>query len=243
MTALIVGASSGLGRALANELASRQHDLLLIASDARDLEALMADLSLRHGVSVRALAIDLANAADPGTRIATALDGMAPLSALLLPVGYSRENDDFSLAAPDIGQLLATNLHAPLAITHALLPRLLKAHGAIVLFGSVAAIRGRGRNVVYAAAKRGLVSLYESLRQRYRAEELRVQFYELGFLATNLTWGMRLPMPAVDPAAVAHIVANHLARGSVFRHIPRKWAMIAIIVRALPWAIYRRMRS
>ncbi len=243
MTALIVGASSGLGRALANELARRQHDLLLIASDARDLEALMADLNLRHGVTVRALAMDLASAADPGARIATALDGMAPLSALLLPVGYSREDDDFSLAAADIGQLLATNLHAPLAITHALLPRLLQVHGTIVLFGSVAAIRGRARNVVYATAKRGLVSLYESLRQRYRAEELRVQFYELGFLATNLTWGMRLPMPAVDPAAVAHIVANRLARGSVFRHIPRKWALIAIIVRALPWAIYRRMRS
>lgn len=243
MTALIVGASSGLGRSLANELARRQHDLLLIASDARDLEALMADLNLRHGVTVRALAMDLASAADPGARIATALDGMAPLSALLLPVGYSREDDDFSLAAPDIGQLLATNLHAPLAITHALLPRLLQTHGTIVLFGSVAAIRGRGRNVVYATAKRGLVSLYESLRQRYRAEELRVQFYELGFLATNLTWGMRLPMPAVDPAVVARIVADRLVRGSVFCHIPRKWALIAIIVRALPWAIYRRMRS
>ncbi|MEO7324137.1 MAG: SDR family NAD(P)-dependent oxidoreductase [Dokdonella sp.] len=243
MTALVVGASSGLGRALANELAHRRHDLLLVSSDARDLESLMADLSLRHGVMVRALALDLAGVADPGARIAAVLGGMAPLSALLLPVGYSREDDDFSLASPDIGQLLATNLHAPLAITHALLPRLLETRGVIVLFGSVAAIRGRGRNVVYAAAKRGLVSLYESLRQRYRPDELRVQFYQLGFLATNLTWGMRLPMSAVDPSVVACMVADQLARGSVFRHIPRKWAMIAIIIRALPWAIYRRMRS
>ncbi|MFI4970237.1 MAG: SDR family NAD(P)-dependent oxidoreductase, partial [Lysobacterales bacterium] len=168
MTALVVGASSGLGRALASELGARRQDLLLVASDLRDLEALGADLTLRHGVRVRALALDLGREADPGARIAAALDGLSPLSALLLPIGVSRDDDDLSLDAAHIGQLLAINLHGPLAIVHALLPRLLEARGVVVLFGSIAAVRGRGRNVVYAAAKRGLVSLYESLRQRYR---------------------------------------------------------------------------
>jgi short-subunit dehydrogenase len=243
VTSLIVGASSGLGRALANELAVCGHDLLLVASDARDLDAVAADLALRYGVAVRVLALDLGREADPGARIAASLDGIAPLSALLLPVGYSRDDDDFSLDAADAGQLLAINLHAPLAIVHALLPRLLEAHGVIVLFGSVAAIRGRGRNVVYATAKRGLTSLYESLRQRYRANELRVQFYQLGFLATNLTHGARLPVAAADPAAVARVVAKRLERGSAFSYAPRKWALVAVIVRALPWAIYRRLRG
>lgn len=243
MTALVVGASSGLGRALAEELARRRQDLLLVASDPRDLEALMADLALRHGVAVRALALDLASAADPGARIAAALDGMPPLTTLLLAAGYSREDDDFSLDATPIGELLAINLHAPLAIVHALLPRLLEARGAIVLFGSVSAIRGRGRNVAYASAKRGLVSLYESLRQRHRSGELRVQFYQLGFLATNLTWGMRLPIPPASPTSVAAIVADNLDGRSAFRHVPRKWAVLAPIVRALPWFIYRRLRG
>jgi short-subunit dehydrogenase len=228
---------------LAEELARRRHDLLLVASDPRDLEALMADLALRHGVTVRALALDLASAADPGARIATTLDGMLPLTALLLPAGYSREDDDFSLDAAHIGELLAINLHAPLAIVHALLPRLLEVRGAIVLFGSVAAIRGRGRNVAYASAKRGLVSLYESLRQRHRSSELRVQFYQLGFLATNLTWGMRLPIAPIDPASVASTVADHLGGRSTFRHLPRKWGLLALVVRVLPWVVYRRLRG
>jgi short-subunit dehydrogenase len=243
VTALVVGASSGLGRALAEELAHRRHDLLLVASDPRDLEALMADLALRHGVTVRALALDLASAADPGVRIAATLDGMPPLTALLLPAGYSREDDDFSLDAAHIGELLAINLHAPLAIVHALLPRLLEVRGAIVLFGSVAAIRGRGRNVAYASAKRGLVSLYESLRQRHRSSELRVQFYQLGFLATNLTWGMHLPIAAIDPASVASIVADRLGGHSTFRHVPRRWGLLALVVRVLPWMVYRRLRG
>jgi short-subunit dehydrogenase len=243
-TAIVVGASSGLGRALATELAARGHALLLVASDRRDLDALGASLNLAHGIAVRALALDLGREADPGAKIIAALDGMPPASALLLPIGQSREDDDFSLDAPRIGELLAVNLHAPLAIVHALLPRLVESQGAVVLFGSVAAIRGRGKNVVYAGAKRALVSLYESLRQRYRPRELRVQLYELGFMATNLTYGMKLPLPAAKPEDVARVVVGDLRRWKSFRRsVPRWWGLIALIVRALPWFVYRRMKA
>jgi len=242
-TAIVVGASSGLGRALATELARAHHALLLIASDRRDLDALGASLNLEHGVAVRALALDLGREADPGARIVTALDGMPPVSALLLPIGYSREDDDLSLDAAGIGQLLAVNLHAPLAIVHALLPTLTEAHGTIVLFGSVAAARGRGRNVVYASAKRALVSLYESLCQRYRPRELRVQMYLLGFVATNLTYGARLPLPSADPEVLARTIVRRLGRGSSIRHLPRWWALVTLIVRWLPWALYRRLKG
>ena len=242
-TAIVIGASSGLGRALATELARTKHALLLVASDLRDLDALAANLNLSYGVPVRALALDLGREPDPGARIAGALAGLPAAAALLLPIGYSRDDDDLSLDAASIGQLLAINLHAPLAIVHALLPVLLEAKGTIVLFGSVAAVRGRRRNVVYAGAKRALVSLYESLRQRYAPAELCVQLYQLGFLATNLTHGAELPLPAADPDRVARTVVARLGRGSSSRHLPRWWAPIALIVRWLPWPLYRRMRN
>lgn len=244
MTALVVGASSGLGRALAAELARKGHDLLLVASDLRDVEAVAADLQLRHGVVARGLAIDLARSADPATRIAAALDAMPkPLQALLLPLGNSREDDTLTLDAARIGELLAINLHAPLVLVHAMLPRLLHARGVIVLFGSIAGARGRGRNVVYAAAKRALDSFHESLRQRHAPGDLRVQLYRLGFLATNLTWGMRLPAAAVEPSDVARTVVARLGRGSGSWYLPRKFALIAAVVRSLPWAVYRRMKG
>ena len=242
-TAIVIGASSGLGRALAAELARRNYSLLLVASDLRDLDALGASLNLAHGIAVRALALDLAREADPGARIVAALGGMPSASALLLPIGYSREDDDLSLDAASFGQLLAVNLHAPLAIVHALLPVITETHGTIVLFGSVAATRGRGRNVVYAGAKRALVSLYESLRQRYRPRELRVQMYELGFMKTNLTHGLRLPLPSVDPETVARTVVRRLDRGSSRRYLPRWWAPIALLVRWLPWPMYRKLKD
>jgi len=243
VTAIVVGASSGLGRALAVELARAGRPLLLIASDARDLDALAADLVLRHGGEVGTLAIDLAAEPNPGGRILEALIGLPPPTALLLVAGQSRGDDDGTLGAGAIGQLLAINLHAPLAIAHALLPRLIETRGTIVGFGSIAAVRGRRRNIVYAAAKRGLESFFESLRQRHAPGELRVQFHRLGFVRSNLTYGMKLPLPAADPAEVAQHVVAALGRASFARYEPRHWSLVALILRHLPWFVFRRMKD
>lgn len=242
-TAVIVGASSGLGRALATELARRGHALLLVASDRRDVDALAADLQLRHGVPARSLALDLARSADPGGTIAAGLDALPPLGTVLIPAGWSRPDDDGTLDTASIGQLLAINLHAPLAIAHALMPALIERRGALVLFGSVAAERGRGRNIVYAAAKRGLVSFAQSLRHRHADGTLRVQLYQLGFLRSNLTHGMRLPLPAAEPAEIARDVVDGLARRDGTYYRPRWWALVALIVRSLPWFVFRRMKD
>jgi short-subunit dehydrogenase len=243
MTAIVIGASSGLGRALAVELARAKQPLLLVASDARDLAALASDLALRFEVAVATLAIDLAAEPNPGARVLAALGDLPPPSALLLPAGMSRGDDDFSLGVGAIGQMLAINLHAPLAIAHTLLPALLESRGAIVGFGSIAAARGRGKNVVYAAAKRGLETFFESLRQRYRPDELRVQFYRLGFLRSNLTFGLRLPLPAAEPETIARTVVRRLASASFDRYEPRWWSAIALVIRNLPWTLFRRMKD
>ena len=59
MIAIVVGASAGLGRALAGELAATGHDLVVVSSDARDLAALASDLRIRHGVRVVGVPLDL----------------------------------------------------------------------------------------------------------------------------------------------------------------------------------------
>jgi short-subunit dehydrogenase len=243
VTSIVVGASSGLGRALSVELARTGHALLLIASDARDLSALASDLNLRFDVVVNILAMDLATHADPGARVCEALSGMPAATNLLLPVGMSRSDDDGSLGAAAIGQLLAINLHAPIAIAHALLPTLLESKGAIVGFGSIAGARGRSKNIVYAAAKRGLETFFESLRHRHLPSDLRVQFYRLGFLRSNLTFGMHLPLPVAEPDAVAAKVVAQLRNASFDRYEPRWWGLIALILRRLPWSAFRRMKD
>lgn len=243
MTAVVVGASSGLGRALCVTLARAGQPLVVVASDDRDLDALASDLRLRFDVEVRSVAMDLAATANPGARVLEMLQGMPAATTLLLPVGMSRNDDDGSLGAAAIGQLLAINLHAPLAIAHALLPTLLESRGAIVGFGSIAGARGRSRNVVYAAAKRGLETYFESLRHRYAPAQLRVQFHRLGFVSSNLTYGRKLPLPVATPEAVAHTVVSLLRSGSFDRYTPRWWSLVGLLVRCLPWFAFRRMKE
>ena len=193
---------------------------MLVASDRRDLDALGASLNLAHGIAVRALALDLAREADPGARIAAALDGMPPVSALLLPIGYSRDDDDFSLDAGAIGQLLAVNLHAPLAIVHALLPRSSKRTARSCC--SAASPRRAGADATSSTPARSVRSFRftKACANAIAARELRVQLYELGFMATNLTYGMKLPLPAVEADVVARIVVRRLGaarRGGICR--------------------------
>jgi hypothetical protein len=70
-----------------------------------------------------------------------------------------------------------------------------------------------------------------------------VHLYRLGFLATNLTHGRQLPLAAADPALVAKTVVARMRRGSARWTLPRRFALAALVVRALPWVAYRRMRG
>lgn len=243
MTAIVVGASSGIGRALSVALARAKRPLVLVAADARDLAPLASDLQLRFDVEVRILAMDLAGTANPGACVIDALKDMPAASALLLPVGMSRHDDDGNLGAAAVGQLLAINLHAPMAIAHALVPALLESRGVIVGFGSIAGARGRSRNMVYAAAKRGLETYFESLRHHYKPAQLRVQFHRLGFVSSNLTFGKRLPLPAATPEEIARTVVRLLPNASFDRYTPRWWSLIGLIVRCMPWFVFRRMKE
>jgi hypothetical protein len=67
--------------------------------------------------------------------------------------------------------------------------------------------------------------------------------YDLGFMKTNLTHGKRLPLPAADADSVARVVVRRLGRGSSRRYLPRWWAPIAMLVRWLPWSVYRRLKD
>jgi short-subunit dehydrogenase len=244
VTWVVVGASAGLGRALAERLAKDRADLLLVASDARDLEPLRADLALRFGAAVRTIAHDAADAAGLADAIAGALPEGAAIEGLLFPVGLSADDDEGTAPPDRIQRIAAVNFLCVAAVCGRLLPRMLaQGAGAIAGFGSVAAARGRGRNVVYAASKRALESYFESLRHLGDARGLRVSFYVLGYMDTALAYGRKLPFPVADPAAVAErVIADLRGGGGGSRHLPWWWAPIGLVVRALPWAVFRRMR-
>jgi NAD(P)-dependent dehydrogenase (short-subunit alcohol dehydrogenase family) len=142
-----VPAAAGVGRALAACFASAGHDLILVSSDERDLRAMTADLMIRYRVRACPVAADVSDGDCYLERIASAANEMGGMDGLLFPIGAVAATDDCTF---DIDR---------------------------VAWGSVAAVRGRRRNVAYSAAKRALQSFFESLRHACVGSSVTVQFY------------------------------------------------------------------
>ncbi len=239
---IVVGASAGLGRALAEELAATGRPLLLVARDRRDLEATAADLRIRHGTPVEAVPGDAADPAALAEAVAAAAAGRT-VDGLLLPLGAVSDRDFGLLAPEETERLVRVNLLGVVAVVGRLLPAMLeRRRGVIVGFGSVAAVRGRSRNVVYAAAKRALESCLDSVRHLAEPHGVCVGYYVLGYLDTNLAWGRPLLLGRADPRRLAERVCRELGRCRGRRYHPRLWAAVSFLLRALPWTVFRRMR-
>lgn len=245
MNFVIVGASAGLGRALSEALAEKGHNLLLISSDERDLQIQATDLQIRFGTEVTTLACRLK--ADAPTietiELSAAQLGGGPVDGLFFPLGLSRDNDDGMQPPQYVHELVEANLSGTMALTAHFLPSMLKRNrGYIVGFGSVAADRGRGSNIVYAAAKRGLASFFESLRHKSAGTGVRVHFYQMGYLGTSLSFGKKLPFPAASPQRAAAEVVEHLDRDRGLTYFPAFWRWICLALKLTPWSVFKKLR-
>ena len=120
--------------------------------------------------------------------------------ALLLPIGWTAASDVTTSHADVAERLVRTNFLSVAAIVTALLPELRKKPRACVVgFGSVAASRGRGGNLTYAASKRALQTWFEGLRHACVCSAVRVRFYVLGYLDTCLAFGRHMPCRGRTP--------------------------------------------
>ena len=240
MSYLIVGASTGLGRALAEEYAGAGFDLVLVSRDPRDIEPLAAHLRIRFGIVAIALAADLSREIDHLVGVDDALAKVSPLCGLLLPIGASDPEDKIGLSGDLMMQLVNSNFLNPCRLLNALLPRL--RGGEVVGFGSVAAVRGRTRNAAYAASKSALMTYFEGLRHWAGGAGIAVRFYIPGYLDTNLAFGQKLPFRAADTQRLARRVRADTGL-TCTRYYPGYWRLIVSLVSLLPWRIYRSLKS
>ena len=240
-TACIIGASAGLGLALARALATQGHDLCLVARDARDLDAIAADLRIRYRVQVQTLDIDLGNV-DPAELVNNCLALSGPIDHLLLVAGISQKNDRPGLSDSEVAAILEVNLVAPVRTINAFIPHLLSRPSASITgAGSIASARARRNNIHYAAAKTAMEFYFDGLRHALADSDCRIQFYRLGYLQTQMTFGQRLMLPAASPERVAAKIVANLNRDTVGGYLPGWWRLPAMVLRCLPWTIYRRL--
>ena len=240
MSYLIFGASSGLGKELAHIFAKNLNNLIIISRDERDLKAIKSDLENKFKVNVKYFVVDASSFEEIKNFLDSNSNLMNEIQGILFPVGMMEIKDQISNDMSISNNLIQANMGVVAYFISKVFPILLeKNHGVIVGFGSISGIIGRDVNSVYAASKRGLESLFESLSITALNTKLRIQFYTIGYLDTNLSYGKKLLLPKGSTKKLAKIVYKNLNKNYKKTYYPSWWLIIVTIIKLLPFTLIR----
>jgi uncharacterized protein len=221
-TALVTGATSGIGRALAAALARRGLDLVLVARDEDRLATGADELATRYGVEVERLPADLTAADQRAAVEARLADAGRPVDLLVNNAGYGTVGAFWT--APLAGEQGQADLHvvATLRLTHAVLPGMVeRRRGAVVNVASVAGLVPGASGPTYGATKAFQVFFSEALAPSVRPYGVTVMALCPGFTRTEFHRRgrmdvTRLPSFAwLDADDVAEEALRDLGRGKV----------------------------
>lgn len=227
----IIGASEGIGAALAQAFAAQGARLILSARSAERLGALARSLGTGHEVVPLDVG-DRASLEAAARQIAAGgpVDRVVHLAALYDPGRISDLDPDRA------AQIIAVNLTGSFHLAQ-IAPPLLRAGGQLALCGSVAGYVGLPQGQIYSATKAAVINLTKSLRAEW-AGRLDVRLISPGFVDTRLTQRNDFAMPAmVTPEVAAKAILRGLNRRGFEVHFPRRLTLALKLLRALPyWA-------
>lgn len=230
----IVGASEGLGRALAEVMARAGVSLVLSARNADRLEALAASLPGSH----RVVPVDVG---DPASVRAAAekagpIDGLVWLAAVYWPMSAT----DWDAAK--VEAMFDINLTGAARVFGAVVPEMVRRNsGHIVITGSLSGFRGLPGAIGYGASKSGLMHLAETMRVDLKRTGVEVQLVNPGFIRTRLTEKNDFRMPFIlDAAPAARRFFAQMNRRTFSANFPRGFAAMFRLSQFLPdWLYYR----
>lgn len=205
VTALITGASSGIGATYAERLARRGHDLLLVARDAQRLQALAKRLGGEYGVAVEVLPADLTVPAEV-RKVAQRLREDARIGLLVNNAGVAMNGP---LAGADLEQVDAMIQLNVVALTHLAAAAAASfgqaGRGAIVNIGSVVALAPELFNAVYSATKAYVLSLTQTLAGELRGSGVQLQAVLPGVTRTEIWERSGTDASALPPSMIMEV--------------------------------------
>lgn len=174
-TALVTGASSGLGEGFARQLAAENHNLVLTARRADRLDALAAELRAQHKIRVETVALDLGEPAAVDTLMAEVLSRGLAVELLVNNAGFGGRGDFAAMDRAAVTGMIDLNCRALTELCHAVLPAMLeRKSGAILNIASTAAFQPGPWMAVYYASKAYVLSFSEALHEEVRGRGIRV---------------------------------------------------------------------
>lgn len=213
-TAIITGASRGIGRAIAHELARAGMALCLLGRDESALQTVAAEVA---PADVQLFPVDLADD-DALARTLERLRLLGRIDVLVHNAALYEMGEVQSVSVETLDALYRVNLRAPFVITQALLPPLIASKGQIVFVNSSLGVNAMPRRSQYAATKHALKGFADSLRGEVNSQGVRVISVYPGKTATDMQAAIHAfdsrdyqPETLLQPADVAQAVAGALA--------------------------------
>jgi len=201
---LITGASSGIGRALALELARRGARLGLLARRSEALAEIVREMDARkapvgaqgNGPTALAFSVDVQDAQSTKSTVESARSELGPIDVLVANAGIGATIDAASLDAAEVARVINTNVIGAVNSVAAVLPGMLeRGSGHLVVISSLAAYRGLPKSAAYCASKAAVSAFFESLRLDLEPRGIAVTIIHPGFIKTPLTAGRSANMP------------------------------------------------
>lgn len=247
-TAVVTGATSGIGAAFVRELARRGHDLVLVARDEPRLTVAAEQLRVDPGVTVEVLAADLATEAGCAAVAARLADPQRPVDVLVNSAGFSLNTPFLRSTAEAEARLLAVNVAAVMRLTLAVLPEMVRRrHGVVINVSSVAGFGAAMPGSTYPASKAWVTNFSESVGLSVARFGVRVLALCPGYVRTEFHQRAGIDMAKtpswlwLDADRVAREALRDVARGRAVSVPAWRYKVVAAALRHLPRRVLRRV--
>lgn len=242
LSVAVLGATSGMGRALARRLAKRGDRVFVLGVDRGELERSAADLAVHAGSEVKWAECDLLRPETFGPALAAADRALGGVDTIVVTAALFATQDALEKDPALTAKLLTADFtNTVLFCEEAKRLLLAGGGGTLCVFSSVAGDRGRKPVILYGASKAGLTHYLEGLDHKHHADGLRVITVKPGFVKTAMTVGLKPPPFAGEPDDVAARVVRAIDRAEPVVYAPAPWAAVMGVIRGMPRFVMRRV--
>ena len=184
MTALVTGASGGLGSSIAKALSAQGARLALSGSNAAKLEAFAKELGGDHVT----LVCNLSDAAEVDQLVPRAVEALGKLDILVNNAGVTRDNLAMRMKDDEWDQVIKVNLEGAFRLMRAAMKPMMKArHGRVINITSVVGVTGNPGQANYVASKAGLIGMSKAFAQEVASRGITVNCVAPGFMTSAMT--------------------------------------------------------
>jgi len=239
---IITGASSGIGAAVAEEIAGHGGRVALVARRQDRLEQVAERVRARGGTPL-VVAADVTDVEQVRAARERIVAEQGPVDVALLNAGFSDMFYIHRFETERAWRLFEVNVRGVITWLDVLLPDMIsRGRGIIAATSSLAAHRGLPGNGCYGATKAAVSTLLDSLRVEAVRRGLQITIIEPGFVKSELTEGARVPMPfLMETADAARAIVEGVAEGKSVIRFPWQMAALVRVLENLPPALYDRV--